>query len=264
MPNWNLVNGSRGVVVAFSDEEADDDEEEASGSQFVTVRFENRMVVDIVATTAQHFDRLKRQYIPLRLAWALTIHKSQGLSLSQAVVDASHAFACGQVYVALSRVQSLEGLWLIGDKVVQSDVFAHPAVLSKYHPGLQPPVDESVIESPSGLSRRSWPAKTMKGTDCRLCLELGPNGFCHFHKEKISSPQKLLYENSVQSMLLMQRSPDKPWPAKTIKLPLESPVKSIWAMQCVTDKRWPAKTMKGTDCLKCLGKGPNVFCHHHV
>jgi len=292
MPNWNLVNGSRGVVVAFSDkEEEDDEEEEASDSHFVRVRFENRMVVDIVAATAQHFDRLRRQYIPLRLAWALTIHKSQGLSLSQAVVDASHAFACGQVYVALSRVQSLEGLWLIGDKVVQSDVFAHPVVLSKYHPGLQPPVDDRVIESPSGQSRRSWPAKTMKGTDCKLCLDLDPNGFCQFHNEKVSTPQKLLYENSVQSMMLTQRSPDKRWPAKTmkgtdcklcldlgtncfchfhnekvspLKLPLESPVKSIWAMQCVTDKRWPAKTMKGTDCLKCLGKGPNVFCHHHV
>ncbi len=49
---------------------------------------------------------------PLRLAWAITIHKSQGLTFEKAVIDAGSAFAPGQVYVALSRCTSLEGLVL--------------------------------------------------------------------------------------------------------------------------------------------------------
>lgn len=50
--------------------------------------------------------------IPLRLAWAVTIHKSQGLTFDKLVIDAQQAFAHGQVYVALSRCTSLEGLVL--------------------------------------------------------------------------------------------------------------------------------------------------------
>lgn len=64
-----------------------------------------------------------RQY-PLRLAWAITIHKSQGLTFEHAIIDASHSFAHGQTYVALSRCKSLEGMVLgapLGREAVISD-----------------------------------------------------------------------------------------------------------------------------------------------
>lgn len=70
---------------------------------------------DVVGTYEQH---------PLRLAWAITIHKSQGLTFDRVVIDAGSAFAHGQVYVALSRCRTFEGIVLrtrIGEAAVRTD-----------------------------------------------------------------------------------------------------------------------------------------------
>lgn len=61
---------------------------------------------------------------PLRLAWAITVHKSQGLTFDRAIIDVHAAFAFGQVYVAFSRCKSLEGLTLktpISSQMIKSD-----------------------------------------------------------------------------------------------------------------------------------------------
>jgi hypothetical protein len=58
---------------------------------------------------------------PLKLAWAITIHKSQGLTFERAIIDAQAAFAHGQVYVALSRCKSFEGI-VLRSKIVPSSV----------------------------------------------------------------------------------------------------------------------------------------------
>lgn len=67
--------------------------------------------------------------LPLRLAWAITVHKSQGMSLDEAVMDLTNVFEFGQGYVALSRVRRLSGLHLIGWNAKAFSV--HPDVLEK-------------------------------------------------------------------------------------------------------------------------------------
>ncbi len=73
--------------------------------------------------------RAKISQVPLRLAWAITVHKSQGMSLEEAVMDLSDVFEFGQGYVALSRVRRLSGLHLLGWN--QQTFQVHPEVLIK-------------------------------------------------------------------------------------------------------------------------------------
>ncbi len=106
----NLVNGSRGVVEGF--------ETNRDGNPIPVVRFDSGVTirVDPVEFTRNNSDGgegcLVRMQVPLKLAWAVTIHKSQGSTLTRASLDISSAFEYGQCYVALSRVRSLDGLWL--------------------------------------------------------------------------------------------------------------------------------------------------------
>lgn len=67
--------------------------------------------------------------MPLRLAWAITIHKSQGLTFEKAIIDVQGAFAHGQTYVALSRCKSLEGL-VLKSKINSSQIISDTNVIS--------------------------------------------------------------------------------------------------------------------------------------
>lgn len=65
---------------------------------------------------------------PIRLAWAITIHKSQGLTFDRAIIDAGSSFAAGQVYVALSRCTSLDGM-VLHSKIFSNAISTDPRVL---------------------------------------------------------------------------------------------------------------------------------------
>ena len=87
---------------------------------------------------------------PIKLAWAITVHKSQGLTFDRAIIDVGQAFAPGQVYVALSRLRSLEGLTLrtrIDPRVVTND---RDVVAFSERRLSQPPLDDHLKEQQAG------------------------------------------------------------------------------------------------------------------
>ncbi|MCB9811775.1 AAA family ATPase [Candidatus Nomurabacteria bacterium] len=101
------VNGTLGRVIAFDGTDGFPIIKTAAGRELKIKPASWEVVEDGKV-------RASIEQVPLRLAWAITVHKSQGMSLDAAEIDLSKAFVYGQGYVALSRVRSLEGLKLLG------------------------------------------------------------------------------------------------------------------------------------------------------
>lgn len=101
------ANGSLGVVMDFE-----------AGTEYPIIEFKNGKVVTMSPDTWELRDGDKKRasitQIPLRLAWAITVHKSQGMTLDAARIDLRKAFVEGMGYVALSRVKNLRSLYLSG------------------------------------------------------------------------------------------------------------------------------------------------------
>ena len=97
-----IVNGSQGIIVDFI-------------GPLPLVQFNSgvRRTVGYHTWSSETYPSIGVKQIPLIYAWAITIHKAQGVSLDMAQIDAgSNIFECGQTYVALSRIKSLDGLYL--------------------------------------------------------------------------------------------------------------------------------------------------------
>lgn len=108
----DLFNGTQGVVIAF------DEDTHCPVVRFIRkkedgdIEYFTRIVAPHVWTSEKH-KNVSVEQIPLILAWALTIHKAQGLELLRIIIDiGSDVFACGQTYVALSRCKSWDGLYI--------------------------------------------------------------------------------------------------------------------------------------------------------
>lgn len=109
-----FYNGKLGVVSRLHEEwievqcEGEDEPITVSRERWENTRYDiDEQTQEITATVAGYFIQF-----PLRTAWAITVHKSQGLTFDRAIIDVGGAFAHGQVYVALSRCRTLEGLVL--------------------------------------------------------------------------------------------------------------------------------------------------------
>ncbi|MBW4062158.1 AAA family ATPase [Candidatus Saccharibacteria bacterium] len=106
-PQGKYMNGSLGTVVAWED---------LTG--YPVVRLRSGKQLTIIPETWELRDGDKKRasltQVPLRLAWAITVHKSQGMTLDAARIDLRRAFTYGMGYVALSRVRSLDTLSLVG------------------------------------------------------------------------------------------------------------------------------------------------------
>ena len=99
-----IANGSQGIVVGFN-------ENNLPNVKFNTIS--NPILIDNYIWKSEHNKRVGISQIPLIYSWAITIHKAQGLTLENAIIDiGTNVFADGQTYVALSRVKSLDGLYL--------------------------------------------------------------------------------------------------------------------------------------------------------
>lgn len=143
------VNGTLGTVVSL-------------GERTIIVRTDSGNVIDVERQTWEfylyHIDKKSKEIqqilcgtfkqYPLKLAWAVTIHKSQGLTFDKVIVDAGKAFTYGQVYVALSRCRKFHGIVLaspITEKIIKTD-----PIVSAYMKSVRRlSIDEEHAEEPN-------------------------------------------------------------------------------------------------------------------
>lgn len=147
-----FVNGSRGQVIGFKGDAPL--VELASNGKVITVESHSWALEE---DGKKHAEVAQ---LPLRLAWAITIHKSQGMSLDAAEIDLSKSFTPGMGYVALSRVRSLNGVYLTGlnnmAMQLHPDIYAFDAQirassdeLARSTPDAPDEVEEVKAEKPS-------------------------------------------------------------------------------------------------------------------
>jgi ATP-dependent exoDNAse (exonuclease V) alpha subunit len=123
-------NGKIGTVTKLEEDsisvlcEGDQDEITVEKEEWENIRY------SVDKTTQQVKEQKLGSFtqFPLRLAWAITIHKSQGLTFEKAIIDAGEAFAPGQVYVALSRCTSLDGL-VLKSKIKTGSLFTDNRII---------------------------------------------------------------------------------------------------------------------------------------
>jgi hypothetical protein len=162
---------------------------------------------------------------PLKLAWAITIHKSQGLTFDRAIIDARSAFAHGQVYVALSRCRSFEGI-VLSSRISLSSVKTDK-VVRQFSEGIERDVpDEARLRQSkhgyqAAMARDLFDFKVMRGRFDQLNhlfrerpAALSPDGLVHFQALALKARMEIVdvadkFLPRLQSYLSQAELPDE-------------------------------------------------------
>ncbi len=126
-PEKRYYNGKIGIITQISENRIEvQGEKDASPIVVEKLEWANmRYIIDPQTKELREEEEGVFEQYPLKTAWAITVHKSQGLTFEKAIIDANASFAHGQVYVALSRCKSLEGM------VLSSPVSASSVIRSR-------------------------------------------------------------------------------------------------------------------------------------
>jgi hypothetical protein len=200
-----ICNGSQGIVVDFVqvamtksplDEGAANPNADAAVPDSVTtdviplVRFANGLVrrMGVFHRQSEDYPTIVVSQIPLRLAWALTIHKIQGATLDMADIDIGKSvFECGQSYVALSRVKSLDGLYL--SNFDPAKITVNPLVTEFYASFSRLSTEEMASIVSARFSKPSPSPSPASGMDAGLDAILGDV------ESNTSSVKRVLFNN---------------------------------------------------------------------
>jgi hypothetical protein len=151
---------------------------------------------------------------PLRLAWAITIHKSQGLTFEKAVIDAGRAFAPGQVYVALSRCTSLEGVVLLS-RITASSLYSDERILNFSN-------NQHAAQLPHALQNEKhyYQSKLLQNLfNCSIAVKQSNKLFRVVNENKDAfNEEALTFVTSVESKLLHLQEVNKKFEPQLTKL----------------------------------------------
>ncbi len=128
-PEKRYYNGKIGMITDISNNKIEvlcEGDEEPIEAQKLTWEKVKYSINESSGEIDEEIEGMFHQY-PLKLAWAITIHKSQGLTFDNAIIDAESAFAHGQVYVALSRCRTIEGM-ILSSPINPNSVFSDIAI----------------------------------------------------------------------------------------------------------------------------------------
>jgi ribA/ribD-fused uncharacterized protein len=157
--NPGLVNGDIGMVIGFAKlDTGRNPNVEDNGNPIVEFKRTNEKFIFIRRTFSQGIENEFRRQIPIKPCWALTVHKAQGMTLHEAVVDVADAFATGQVYVALSRVRTLDGLYI--KSFNPNNIKAHEKSLAFY--GIKGNYEGDEQQGPNGGNQGAKPVEPNK------------------------------------------------------------------------------------------------------